>query len=190
MSAIGTHTITLGDTLEPLNTVLKNGNGDPYDLALYTVKFEMRTPAGVVELAATTTGVTKHPTQTFTVDTSDSTVKCVGHGVKNGDQIAVSNSGGALPTGLAASTRYFVVDRDANSFRVASRDGGPYIAISAAGSGTHSFYVFGSAQFDPASANVDTAADYHGRWTLDIGGEIKTLPEGNDYYLMKVVDKA
>lgn len=70
MPGAGTFRVTIGDTLSPMNTVLRWGNGDPVDLASYTVKFFMEQVDGTAELAATTTGVTAHPTQTFTASTT------------------------------------------------------------------------------------------------------------------------
>jgi hypothetical protein len=190
MSAIGTHTITVGDTLLPLNTVLRDGNGNPFDLSLYTVRFQMETDTGTSELATTTTGVTAHPTQTFTAEADDDYLTCNGHGVKEGDQIIVANSGGALPTGLAAATRYFARDVHANVFRVATISAAnQYVNITTDGTGTNTFYVVGSVQFDFASTNVDTAGNYRGWFTLDSGSELETLPKGDKWFSVVVVNK-
>jgi hypothetical protein len=188
MSSVGTHTITVGDTLEPLKTVLKDGAGNPYNLASYTVRFQMEQEDGTVELAATATGVTPHPTQTFTVDTSADTVLCVAHGVEEEDQIIVATAT-TLPGGLAASTRYFAKDVQPNSFKLSSVPGGVAIDITSAGTGAHTFYVVGSVQMDFAAAQVDTAGTFRGWWTLDSGGELKTVPEGSKWIRIVVVNK-
>jgi hypothetical protein len=190
MSALNPpHIITLGDTLLPLNTVLLNGNGDPYDLALYTTRFEMEQEGGTAEITTTATGVTAHPTQAFTVDTSTDEIKCNGHGVKEGDQIVVANTGGALPAGLAAATRYFAIDVKPNTFRLADQPLGGKKDITGAGTGTHTFYVVGSVQMDFLAANVDTVGNYRAWFTLDSGAELKTLPEGDRWFAVKVVNK-
>jgi hypothetical protein len=190
MSAIGTHTITLGDTLLPLNAVLLDGNGNPFDLSLYTVKFTLETEAGTEELAATTTGVTKHPTQTFTAEADDDYLTCNGHGVQTGDQVIVATTGGALPTGLAAATRYFARDVHPNVFRLATlNEANQYVNITTDGTGTNTFYVVGSVQMDFAAANVDTAANYRGWWVLESGSESKLIPEGNHWIAVNVVNK-
>lgn len=186
---IGKHTITLGDTLEPLKAVLKNGNGDPYDLALYTVRFQMEQEDGDAELATTDTGVTKHPTQAFTVDATTDTLKCASHGVQHGDQIVLANTGGALPAGLTAGTIYFAVSVSPNAFKLAQFPEGAAEDITGAGTGTHTFYIRGSVQFDFAAANVDTVGIYRGWFTLDSGAELKTLPEGDRYFRVEVVEK-
>lgn len=189
MSAIGTHKITLGDTLMPLNTILLDGNGDPYDLANYTVRFQMEEEDGDSELATTTTGVTKHPTQTFTAEADDDYLTCNGHGLKANQQIVVANSGGALPTGLAASTRYFVRDVSPNKFRLSTLPDNEKVNLTTDGTGTNTFYVVGSVQMDFASANVDTAGVYRGWFTLDSGSELLTVPEGDRWYRIVVVNK-
>lgn len=192
MSAIGTHTITLGDTLLPLNAILRDGNGNPIDLASYTVKFELETEGGTEELAATTTGVTKHPTQTFTVDTSEDTVKCVAHGAIDDDHIVLANSGGALPTSspsVAAGTEYFARDITPNTFRLSVYPQSAKIDFTGAGTGTHTFYVKGSAQFDFSSTNVDEAKRLRGWWVLESSSETKRIPEGDHWIAVNVVNK-
>lgn len=189
MPKIGTHTITLNDTLRPLNTVLRWGNGDPVNLADYTVKFAMEKDDGTVELAATATGVTVHPTQTFTASASTDLLTCNGHGVKHGDQIIVANSGGALPTGLTASTRYFAVQVTPNTFALATEPDGAPIDITGAGTGTQTFYVVGSVQMDFAAAQVDTAGVYYGWFELSSGSETWHLPEGDRWYEIRVVNR-
>lgn len=188
MSQVAKHVITLGDTLFPLKTILLNANGDPYNLASYTVAFVMEADDGTAELAETSTGVTAHPTQTFTADTTYDTLKCVGHGVKEGDQVVVASTT-TLPTGLTASTNYFAVEVTPNAFKVALFPGGDAIDITGAGSGTHTFYKVGSVEMDFASANVDTAGLYRGWFTLTSSSEKKTLPEGDRYFRIEVVNK-
>jgi hypothetical protein len=184
MAHIGVHRITIGDTLVPLNTVLRTGNGDPYDVSAYTVAFKMELSDGTVELAETSTGVTAHPTQTFTA-ASTGLATCNGHGVQENDQIVVATNG-TLPSGLAAATRYFPVNITPNSFGLAALPGGITV-IAGAGAGTHTFYVVGSVQMDFAAANVDTAGTYYGWFTLTGSAEKKTLPEGDRWYEIRVV---
>lgn len=186
MSIVGTHRITIGDILLPMNAVLKLGNGDPIDLSAYTVAFIMELDDGTSEIAETSTGVTAHPTQAFTVDTTLDLVKCVGHGVEEGDQIIVASTT-TLPTGLAASTRYFARDVNPNAFKLEAYPGSGAIDISTAGSGTHTFYVVGSVQMDFAAANVDTAGIYRAWFTLTSSTEKKHMPEGDSYFQVIIV---
>lgn len=177
------HERKVGDTLAPLNAVLTR-DGTPIDLASLTVKFQIESADGTSLLAETTTGVTAHPTQTFTCTdyATNNWLLKNDHGVKEGQQVVLSNSGGALPSGLSAATRYFAVNVRPNAFRV-TQDGpqGTAITIAGAGTGTHSFYVVGSVQYDFASATVTTAGRYRGWFTLYSGSEfdsVPTSPEG------------
>lgn len=189
MPAIGTHTITLTDTLPPLNTVLKAGNGDPINLASYTVKAVMEAQDGTSELAATTTGVTAHPTQTVTLDSTNNWIYCPAHGWEVGQVWVVATSGSLSGTGLTAATRYKIVEKDIDWIRVSLQSQGAAITIAAAGSGTHTAYVVGSLQFDFASANVDTAGIYRLWFELSSGGETWYLPEGNRWYEINLVNR-
>lgn len=53
--------------------------------------------------------------------------------------ITVSNSGGALPTGLLANTTYYVRNSTSTTFQVSTTPGGSIVNITGAGSGTNSF---------------------------------------------------
>jgi hypothetical protein len=83
----------------------------------------------------------------FTVDyTTDIFTKST-HGMYTGDILQVSNSGGALPGGLSASTDYFVIKIDANTFYLATSflnaQTGTVINITNNGSGTNSYLEIG-----------------------------------------------
>lgn len=170
------HQRIIGDTLKPLNAVMFF-NSAPLDLSLYTVKFELEEDDGTAVLEATATGVTKHPTQTFTADATTDRITCVDHGFQVGDQVVVASST-TLPGGLAASTRYFVTDVSPNAFKLESVPGGGAIDITSAGSGTHTIYVVGSVQYDFATATVDEAGLFRGWFTaLDGSSEVATFPD-------------
>jgi hypothetical protein len=168
------HKRIVGDTLLPLNALITL-NGDPVDLSAYTVKFQMETDLGVSVIAETNTGITTHPTQAFTA-ASTGLATCNSHGVKEGDQIVVANSGGALPTGLAAGTRYFAVQVNPNTFGLAATPGGTTV-ITAAGTGTNTFYIVGSVQYVFLSASVATAGNYRGWFTTVSGSSEASYPD-------------
>ena len=67
---------------------------------------------------------------------SPAVVTWTAHGCADGDPIYLTTTG-ALPTGLTASTVYYVKYVDANSFQVSTTPGGTSINTSSAGSGTH-----------------------------------------------------
>lgn len=170
------HKRIVGDTLLPLNALITL-NGDPVDLSAYTVKFQMEKDDGTSVIAETATGVTIHPTQTFTADATTNLLTCNSHGVKQDDQIVVANSGGALPTGLAAATRYYAVQIGPNYFALASTVGGQPIDITGAGTGTNTFYIVGSVQYVFGSSSVSTAGEYRGWFTTVSGAAEASYPE-------------
>ena len=61
------------------------------------------------------------------------------HGLLTGEQVEVSNAGGALPGNLVASTTYYVTKVDDNTFTVSTTSTGSAVAYSSAGSGTNSW---------------------------------------------------
>jgi hypothetical protein len=181
------HKRIINNTLLPLNAIITL-NGSPVDLSVYTVKFLMETDSGTSVLSETATGVTAHPTQTFTASTTTELLTCVGHGVQEGDQIIGANSGGALPTGLSASTRYYAVQVTPNAFSLATLPGGAAIDITAAGSGTNTFYIVGSVQYDFAAATVDEAGLFRGWFTITSSTEYHHFP--SDEYGIPIEIKA
>jgi len=78
-------------------------------------------------------------TTTFTADAGTDFITATAHGLANGDRIILSNSGGALPAGLATNTFYYVRDKTDDTFKLAATFGGAAINITDAGTGTHSF---------------------------------------------------
>jgi hypothetical protein len=59
----------------------------------------------------------------------------------DGQKVEVKNEGGGLPAGLAAATTYYVRDRDGVFIRVSTTLDGPPVAITTAGTGTHTIGV-------------------------------------------------
>jgi hypothetical protein len=187
MAKTRNHVRIKGDTITPLNCVLYS-NGNPVNLAAYTVKFEYEEEDGTVLQAATTTGVTAHPTQTFTALASTDLLTCNGHGLQDGDQIIVATQT-TLPGGLTASTRYFARDVTPNAFRLAETPGGINVNLTDAGTGTHTFYVVGSVQYDFQSGDVDAAGRFRGWFTTVSGSEIQTYPNDDEGIVVEVLEK-
>lgn len=186
MNTPQTHEITKGNLRTPLGALLAQG-GEPIDLASLTVTFFMLDNAGASVVAESTTGVTKQPTQTFTVDTTENRLICNAHRVQVGQQIVVSNSGGSLPSGLSSATRYFVVARTPNFFKVSFIPNGAPVDITAAGSGTHSFYVVGTVQKEFLAADVDTEGDYWAWFNVEESNEKDTFPVDGRKLMVKIV---
>lgn len=77
----------------------------------------------------------------FTVANATDIFTSAAHGLSNGDIINVANSGGALPTGLSASTNYFIITATTNTFQVSTTVGGSAVDMSDDGSGTNTWYL-------------------------------------------------
>jgi hypothetical protein len=77
------------------------------------------------------------PTSTVTITiASPAVVSWTANGLQNGDPVVFTTTG-ALPTGLVASTTYYVVSVATNSFSVAATVGGTAINTSGSQSGVH-----------------------------------------------------
>lgn len=61
------------------------------------------------------------------------------HGLSDGNKVYFTTTG-ALPTGLTASTEYFIRDATANTFSLATTFGGAAITTSGTQSGTHTLF--------------------------------------------------
>lgn len=72
----------------------------------------------------------------FTAKAEDDQITAAAHGLTEGTRITVANSGGALPTGLAAATNYYVRDVMPDAFKVSATPGGAAVDLTADGSGT------------------------------------------------------
>lgn len=176
--------LEVGNTRTPIGSLLMQG-GKPVDLTGKTVKFQLWDSTNTVKQAETATGVTAHPTATFTADATNDWLVCSDHKAKNGMQVVVSTTT-TLPGGLAASTRYFVVNATENNFQLATTHSGGPIDITSAGSGTHSFYIVGSVQYQQLSADVDTEGRFNGWWTVYEGATFDTFPADEEGIVVNV----
>ena len=77
---------------------------------------------------------------TFTADSGTDTFTSATHGKSDDDVFRVDNSGGALPTGLSASVKYYVISATTSTFQLSLTLGGSAVSISDNGTGTQSFY--------------------------------------------------
>ena len=67
-----------------------------------------------------------------------------GHSLANGNKVYLTTTG-ALPTGLTASTRYYVINATVNTFQLSATLNGSAINTTGTQSGTHTLL---SANFD------------------------------------------
>jgi hypothetical protein len=77
---------------------------------------------------------------TVTADGSTDLFTDATHGLVDDDVIELTNSGGALPTGLSADTKYFIVTALTNTFQVSLTRGGTPVDFTGTGTGTHSWH--------------------------------------------------
>lgn len=170
------HLVTKTNTKSAVAFVLKQ-NGKPIALSGLTVKVLGKTDSYAAWITEGTTGVSQEPTSTFTA-ASNGLVTAVNHRVQEGDQIIVSSTG-TLPTGLSASTPYFAVGVTDNAFGLASVPGGQSV-ITAAGSGTHSFYRKGEVVYDWQSADLASTGSYRLYFNVYDGSEYDTFPTASN----------
>ena len=136
---------------------------------------------------------------TFTAATSD-VITSSAHGMSNGDVITVASST-TLPAGLSASTYYFIISADTNTFKVSTTPGGSAVDITDTGTGTHTWYR------EREGDNIDVNEFRHIEVSIDlenspdvtikcVGAITDSLPSflnpqtvSNRYDFIQVVDK-
>lgn len=98
----------------------------------------MTTHENLYDIIGNTYGLNTGETVTFTNATN--TANDSAHGLSENDVIEFTNSGGALPTGLSADTKYYMIEVAANTFKMSTTYGGSEVAISDDGSGTNTYH--------------------------------------------------
>jgi len=119
--------------------------------------------------------------QTFTVTAATDVITASAHGLSNGDVIHVS-SATTLPTGLSASTNYYVTVIDANTFKVSASLGGAFVDITDAGTGTHTASLKGRTKFVDGFRHLELHLDTSGTATMTIkvqGSFQESMPNFN-----------
>lgn len=76
----------------------------------------------------------------FTADAGTDVLTSAGHGLTNGDVLRLTNSGGALPSGLTAGADYYVINAATDTLKVSTTAGGAAVDIADTGSGTHTWH--------------------------------------------------
>ncbi|WP_295133376.1 hypothetical protein [uncultured Reyranella sp.] len=91
--------------------------------------------------------------QVFTVTIADpGVITRKAHGLIVGDKVTFATTG-ALPTGLAVDTWYYVVQTSQDTFQVSATDGGTAITTSGSQSGTHYYASDRQGGMRPAPQN-------------------------------------
>ncbi len=73
----------------------------------------------------------------FTVNATTNIVTATGHPIATGDVVRLSNTGGALPAGLAINTNYYAIGVSGDTLQLSLTSGGAAIDITGTGTGTH-----------------------------------------------------
>jgi len=97
---------------------------------------------------------------TFTATAATDQISATTHGLVDNDVCHLSNSGGALPAGLSALTKYYAIYVDDNTIQVETTIGGGAVDITDTGSGTHS--IHGDFQMPDMRGRIPTGADNMG----------------------------
>jgi hypothetical protein len=96
--------------------------------------------------------------QAFTANTSTDRLTATAHGLNDGDAIWLLTSG-TLPAPLAVATKYYVRDKDTDTYRVTLRRNGPAIDITTTGSGTHLHERIQGRLFEVDQLEMELAGD-------------------------------
>lgn len=113
------------------NSAAISGSG-PYPASSYNMGVPAPTGAPTISRASASRNVTLTIADPCVVTLAD-------HGIKNGEAIQFLTTG-ALPTGLAVGTTYYVKNITTDTFEVAATVDGASIATSGSQSGTHSVF--------------------------------------------------
>jgi len=169
------------DLLPALTIVCRDAIG-PVDLNGVTPLFRMvnvRTGAVKVNDDAT---VVSDPV--FTA--SGATLAATSHGLNDGDDVTLKSSG-ALPGGLSAQKKYFVINATANTLRLSLVENGTAITTTSAGSGTHTLLA-GRVAYEWATGDTDEPGTYFGEVQTTQGGKPLTYPNDRQLLIEVVSD--
>ena len=149
---------TVTDMLATSVYELVNGTtGDVSSISIGSDQFTVNVSGSTASIAAgdwiyltyasafPSTSTTSFTFEDADVNTGTEYITETAHGMSNGQQIRLTNSGGALPTGLSAGITYYVVGVTANTFQLSTTLGGSAVNITAAaGGGTHTVSLQGN----------------------------------------------
>ena len=90
--------------------------------------------------SAVTLGTSGTSLVTATFDNATDIWTSVTHGLIDGDIVQLTNSGGALPSGFAAATVYYVINATTTTFKLSLTRGGAAVNGTTNGTGTHTVH--------------------------------------------------
>lgn len=108
-------------------------------------------------------------TGTFTV--SGSVATAAAHGMRDGFPVTLTTTG-TLPAGVTASAQYWAINTTTNTFQLSALPGGNPVAVTNAGTGTHTFWSWYRHYAIEAGDRIAVAAAesrnaLYGAWELD-----------------------
>ena len=156
------------------NVFYHSGGGGGSNLLNLTVNAQVASSEFTTDPQFTATG-----NKTFTsgdVNTTAETITITAHGYTAGQVVMMTSTTGAVPTGVALNTPYYVMVTDANTIQLSLTYASPAaINLTAAGSGTTTIHNGATANFAIGSTSPAKAAGYPGAFLggstgyLDIG---------------------
>jgi len=133
---------------------------------------------------------------TFTAATNDIVTTGSAHSLATGDMCRVSNSGGALPAGLAASTTYYAGVISSTTLKLyatqaAAITTGTAVDITGTGTGTHTIHYdgIGVASVDNGTEIITTSYPHElvtGQPVRVVGTPAAGLSTGTTYYAIRL----
>lgn len=126
-------------------------------------------------------------TQTFAVTVASPAVVTLAVALANGTPVVLSTTG-ALPTGLAVGTQYFVVNASGLTCNLANNPSGAPINTSGAQSGTHSLYVNSGATAAVLNTTHQIAVVNVNSYTFTIASAANGYDTGNGGTVNAVYD--
>lgn len=95
----------------------------------------------IVALPKTTIAALTAFNSTDDVNDTTETITSAAHGLTDGTRVTVAAASGALPTGLAASTNYYILNATTNTFQLSLTPGGAAVGLTdAVGTTTVTWY--------------------------------------------------
>lgn len=104
----------------------------------------------------------------FTAVAATDVITSTAHGLQENDCVQLTNSGGALPAGLALATNYYVINRTENTFKLSLGPGGNAVDITGTGTGTHTYHLKGKAIYVGSYRNHKLTMDFSGTPTMTV----------------------
>jgi hypothetical protein len=117
----------------------------------------------------------------------DNNLTWVGNTLANNDRVRFTSTG-TLPAPLSAATRYYVVQKSGNSFKVSLSSGGAEVDITDTGTGTHTAYTDEFTETVSSGKTTGTFGDIKNSWPVKLS-TTGTLPAplvaGTRYYAVE-----